>query len=156
MRGNSYCSNLRCFCSCPFCFLLKGTAHLTGVTRLNGDEVGLNSQDRLWIAVLRSWNSIPPAAPVLGKVTTNRGVGAELRLLVPYIALVNVARACESILNKLLAFCCEIWFQIPNLATEWNLLVLECFNLFIVFHLVINSTTGHGNLWCALQILSVG
>lgn len=40
MRGNSYYSNLRCFCGCPFCFLLKGTAHLTGVTRLNGDECG--------------------------------------------------------------------------------------------------------------------
>lgn len=59
---------------------------------------------------------IPPAAPVLGKVTTNRGVGAERRLLISYIAVVNVAKACESVLTgKPLVFCCEIRFQISNI-----------------------------------------
>lgn len=40
MRGNSCYCDLRCYCSCPSGFLLKHTAHLTRVTRLNGNEGG--------------------------------------------------------------------------------------------------------------------
>lgn len=69
-------------CSCPSSFLLKGTAYLTRVTRLNGDEGGFKLTGQ----------ALNCGVEKLARGSTCCPCSREGRTLITYIAVVNVAR----------------------------------------------------------------